>query len=161
MRRSDHLIDFVHNENKVSHKPRLSSLPLQILLHYNLLFSLLFAVLMGYVVVKKALSYEYYTAIVVYCIWFIMEPVRAYSGYSGNLMESVPRLSTFLLMTFFPQLPLVTFLAYFQASFFPADRILGSLMFIFLIIECFFGALTIRAIIRSQTSQFMRLVEAD
>jgi hypothetical protein len=61
-------------------------------------------------------------------------------------------------MTVFPQIPLVTFLAYFQPTFYPADRILGSFMFIFLIVEFGFGCFMIRTLIRSQTAQFMRLV---
>eukprot|EP01031_Cornospumella_fuschlensis_P024042 gene24042-29093_t len=80
---------------------------------------------------------------------------------AGNLKESVPNMATFLLMTIFPQLPLVCFLAYFQPMFFPVDKIVGSLMFIFLIIECGLSWFTMRTIIRSQTAQFMRLVEEN
>lgn len=56
---------------------------------------------------------------------------------AGNLKESVPNMATFLLMTVFPQLPLVCFLAYFQPMFFPVDKIVGSLMFIFLVRLCY------------------------
>lgn len=176
MRQSDELLDFLHGEYRIARKPVLSNLSLQIFIQYNLLFSLMYAILIGYVAVNKVcyflllvfrsqqtdilqllqvINYEYYSEIAVFIIWIIMEPIRIFYGRSGNLKESVrwcdifgfvtnvgvrqvPLLSTFLLITVFPQLPLVTFLAYFQPSFYPADRIMGSLMFIFLVSSCLF-----------------------
>lgn len=50
-----------------------------------------------------------------------------------RMSVQVAHLSTFLLMTVFPQMPLVVFLAYFQALRYPIDSILGSFLFIFLV----------------------------
>ncbi len=65
-------------------------------------------------------------------------------------------------MTIFPQGPIVIYLAYAQQNCrFPADSILGTFMIIFLFWEFFYGLSTSRGLIRSQTSQFMRLVEQE
>ena len=70
-------------------------------------------------------------------------------------------MATYLLMSIFPQLPLVIYMGYLETIQFPSDAILGSLMLIFLSVQYVFGFLTMRHLIRSQTAQFMRLCEDD
>lgn len=47
--------------------------------------------------------------------------------------EQVPELSTFLLISIFPQFPLVIYLGYFQSLKYPIDNILGTFMMLFLV----------------------------
>jgi hypothetical protein len=49
----------------------------------------------------------------------------------------VPELATYLLITFFPQLPFVLYLAYAQPVRFPVDPVLGTFMLIFLVSSIF------------------------
>ena len=70
---------------------------------------------------------------VLLAMWGGLEGFRLYFGYKGNLQETVPDTSTFLLMSVFPQLPIVCYLAYFQPVLFPVDYVVGSLMLIILV----------------------------
>jgi hypothetical protein len=130
-------------------------------LFYNSLYSLIYVVLMGAVVIDKLTYYSQTFPIAILVLWAILEPVRLYYGLYGNLNESVAHISTFLLMTIFPQLALVLYLAYFQQLKYPMDSILGSFMFIFAVFELVMSWNLIRKVIRSQTAQFMRLVDHD
>ncbi len=94
-------------------------------------------------------------------VWTAFEVVRLYYGISGNMMEKVPELATYVLLTIFPQMPFMIYFAYVQPVLFPVDPILGSFMLIYLVVQIYFGLITIRNQIRSQTSQFMRLCEED
>ena len=94
-------------------------------------------------------------------IWAAIEPIRLYYGFLGNLQESVPSLATYLLVTLFPQLPFVLYLAYIQPVIFPVDPIIGSMMVAILTLQFFIGLNSTRKIIRGQTVQFMRLCENE
>lgn len=96
--------------NQVVYKPSLASLPLQISLYYNCLFSILFAIVVGSCSVNKILFYNKKVSISVLSVWSFIEPFRLYYGYSGNLRERVADLATYLLMTLFPQLPFILYL---------------------------------------------------
>mmetsp|Transcript_5279 Transcript_5279/g.5778 ORF Transcript_5279/g.5778 Transcript_5279/m.5778 type:complete len:153 (+) Transcript_5279:74-532(+) len=142
-------------------KPSLSSLPLQMLIYYNLLFSLIYLVLLGAGAIQKINSFNNFAQLIVLVVWIFTEPIRLYYGFTGNLKESVPHLSTYLLMTVFPQLPMVIYLAYFQVLRLPIDAVVGSLMVIFLALQFYFGVTTIRTVMKNQTAQFMQLVEHE
>ena len=55
-----------------------------------------------------------------------------------SLLHQVPELATYLLISFFPQLPFVLYLAYVQPVMFPVDPVLGTFMIIFLVSSTFF-----------------------
>ena len=92
-------------------------------------------------------------------VWFVFEVVRLYYGILGNMTEKVPELATYVLLTIFPQMPFMIYFAYVQPVLFPVDPILGTFMLIALVIQVYFGFITIQQQIRSQTSKFMRLCE--
>ena len=87
--------------------------------------------------------------------------MRLFFGISGNLREKVPDFATYLLMTIFPQFPIVVYLAYLQRVKFPIDRVLGSFMVIIYVFQVVYGTGTLRGFIRSQTAQFMRLCDPE
>jgi len=145
----------------VHFKPTLSSLSLQRCLFFNALFSLFFAVIIGSCSVQKLLYYNKRVSISTLCIWAAIEPARLYYGFSGNLRERVPELSTYLLISLFPQLPFILYLAYVQPVQFPSDPILGSFMLVFLLLELAIGVHAVFVQIKSQTAQFMRLCEDE
>lgn len=146
---------------QVVHRPSLANLQLQVALYYNALYSIMFSIILGAIAMQKIEYYNKKVAISVMIVWSVIEPVRLYYGYRGNLKESVPELSTSMLITLFPQLPFVIYLAYYQPVQFPADKPLGTIMLIFVAFELLAGLYTLRQLIRTQTAQFMRLVEND
>lgn len=142
-----------------SHRHSLSSLPLQVVLHFNALFSLLFLVVVGSCSLAKVLYYNKKVSISSMTVWFVFEVVRLYYGISGNMTEKVPELATYVLITIFPQIPFMVYFAYVQPVLFPVDPILGTFMLVYLAVQIYFGFMTIRQQIQSQTAKFMRLCE--
>jgi hypothetical protein len=118
---------------ELTHKTSLANVPLQIMLFSNSCLSILYAVVIGAVAVEKSIGYSHDVPIVALFLWVVIEPIRLSLGFSGNLTEKVPNLATYLLMTVFPQLPLVVYLGYLQGVTFPIDNILGSFMLICLV----------------------------
>mmetsp|Transcript_20145 Transcript_20145/g.33946 ORF Transcript_20145/g.33946 Transcript_20145/m.33946 type:complete len:84 (+) Transcript_20145:290-541(+) len=80
---------------------------------------------------------------------------------SGNLREKVPDLLTYLLISVFPQLPLVLYLAFFQEISFPLDPIIGVIMLAVLVSQFYLGHSTLQQLIRTQTAQFLRLCDRE
>jgi transmembrane protein 17 len=142
-------------------KPSLSSLGLQMVLYYNACFSVIFIVVMGSCAFQKAVQYHRYVPSVAVGLFTLVEPVRLWFGFSGNLREKVPDLATYLLMTSFPQFPLVIYLAYLQRVKYPIDSILGSMMLLLTILQSYYGLSSMKRLIRSQTAQFMRLCDEE
>ncbi|KAM9331485.1 transmembrane protein 17B-like [Gastrophryne carolinensis] len=90
-----------------------SSLPLQMALYFNVFFfPFWFLSEIIILVIKYDLLPGYYQFLMVTAIAIItvIESLRLYLGYIGNLHEKVPELAGFLLLTFLIQLPLVLFL---------------------------------------------------
>ena len=137
------------------HKPAIVSLPLQVALYYNLVLSVLFATVVGACSVQKMLFYNKLVSISVIVIWTAIEPLRLFIGLRGNMKEKVPDISTHLLISVFPQLPLVIYLAYFQPVLFPVDPILGTFMIVFIVVEFIFGIALVRKQIKLQTTEFI------
>ena len=92
-------------------------------------------------------------------LYTLVEPWRLYFAYRGNLEELVPDLSSFLLITVFPQLPLILYLGYVQHVKYPIDSIMGSFHLAILLAELYFGFATMKELISLQTATFMRLVD--
>lgn len=127
----------------------------------------------------QALNFKYNVGIALLILWVIIELVRLFYGYRGNLNERVPDLSSFLLISLFPQFPIVIFLGYVQSIKYPIDSILGTIMIVFLVksfsysyekvvmnlfvqvLGFIFGIQAMKQQIRSQTAQFMRVVGSE
>uniref|UniRef100_A0A7R9UGE4 Transmembrane protein 17 n=1 Tax=Pinguiococcus pyrenoidosus TaxID=172671 RepID=A0A7R9UGE4_9STRA len=144
-----------------------SHLPLQVLLYFNALFSFCFMALEITNVAYKLQYYQYESNLLrlltapALVLWTVAEAFRLFFGFRGNLAERVPLLAAFLIVSFFPQLPCILFLSYFQGILLPFDIIGGTILFVFLLAELGFGYQALRRLIRKQTSQFFRLVQED
>lgn len=121
------------SQTKVIYKPSLSSLPLQISLYYNSLFSFFFAIVIGSCSINKIFYWNKKVSISVLSVWAFIEPIRLYYGYSGNLNEKVPELATYLLISLFPTGPFLIYLAFLQPVIFPVDTFLSIIMLCFLV----------------------------
>ena len=86
-------------------------------------------------------------------IWAVVEIIRLYVGYKGNLQERVPNLSAFLGLTFFPQLLLCLYMLIVQYPMLPFDRIANSIMLAFLILQLILGTRAVYKIIENTTAR--------
>ncbi|XP_074983326.1 transmembrane protein 17 isoform X3 [Caretta caretta] len=98
-----------------THNEIVSSLPLQMSLYFNLYF---FPFWWVSSVVMLQLKYpvlpDYYKFILVTVIVLVslIEAIRLYLGYMGNLQEKVPELAGFWLLSLLLQLPIILFLLF-------------------------------------------------
>ena len=93
----------------------MSNLPLQVLLYLNVIyFPCWLSVIMMVVSVKfHLLNYLYkFVLVTILVAVIVIEIVRLYLGYLGNLTEKVPELAGFWLLTILLQLPLQGFLLF-------------------------------------------------
>ena len=90
-------------------------------------------------------------------IFIVVEIPRIYIGLRGILYSAIPSLSTFLLLTIFPQYFIVIYLGSYQEFIFPCDNALSGLMLSFLSLEVLLGVVTLRELIYWKKSNFMKL----
>nr|XP_013810226.1 PREDICTED: transmembrane protein 17B-like [Apteryx mantelli mantelli] len=91
----------------------LASLPLQMMLYFNVCYFPFWCLAEGTMLqLKYSLLPRYYQLLLVaaFLILSLAEGFRLYLGYIGNLQEKVPELAGFLLLSFLIQLPLLLFL---------------------------------------------------
>ncbi|XP_062523273.1 transmembrane protein 17B-like [Corticium candelabrum] len=136
----------------------LSNLPLQMSLFFNAWFSPFWIVTCLYMLGFKfaSLAFHYKVILItIYIVMAIVEAVRLYLGYVGNLQEKVPELAGFWLLTLVIQLPLLLFLLLNTATVvLPLERGVHSPMVLFLFLEIFLGYWAIRIMIRAQAAKF-------
>ncbi|XP_075302313.1 transmembrane protein 17 isoform X2 [Opisthocomus hoazin] len=123
----------------------LSSLPLQMSLYFNVYF---FPFWWLSTVVTLHLKYpvlsDYYKFILVTVMILasLIEVIRLYLGYMGNLQEKVPELAGFWLLTLLLQLPIILFLLFNEGlKIQPLERavhIVFALFLAFQVIAAFF-----------------------
>ena len=135
-----------------------SSLPLQMVLYLNVIyFPFWLAVTMTVTTVKyHLLNYLYkFVLVTVLVAVIIIEVVRLYLGYLGNLTEKVPELAGFWLLTILLQLPLQGFLLLnTDLILVPLERAAGGVMMVMVIAELVTGFMALREITRHQASKF-------
>jgi len=139
-----------------------SSLPLAVAIHFNVFYSIAYAIVVGRLIVEKRRRFRFEdelqrtVLLPIFVIWLIVEFPRLRLGRAGNSAESIPRLSSFILLTIFPQLPALIYLTYHQEVRFPLDGPAGRIMLIFLSCEVVLGAAALRSFVRHQTDEFYR-----
>uniref|UniRef100_A0A8C0UUY9 Transmembrane protein 17 n=1 Tax=Cyanistes caeruleus TaxID=156563 RepID=A0A8C0UUY9_CYACU len=93
----------------------LSSLPLQMSLYFNVyFFPFWWLITVAILYLKYPVLSDYYKFILVTIMILVSltELIRLYLGYVGNLLEKVPELAGFWLLTLLPQLPIILFLLF-------------------------------------------------
>ncbi|KAI8847515.1 hypothetical protein BC829DRAFT_362941 [Chytridium lagenaria] len=94
-----------------------------------------------------------------FAAFVIVEPIRLWLGYTGNLKERVPDLAGFFLFTCFPQIFSCFYYISIQPKLgsgfsIPFEIALNTVYLFLLIPEIFLGYMAARAIIRSQAASF-------
>ncbi|MCI4392846.1 hypothetical protein PGIGA_G00150780 [Pangasianodon gigas] len=144
-------------ENEVSSKVS-SHLPLQMLLYFNMFFfpfwwlseivmlDLKFTLLPGY--------YQF-LMVVGMIIISVLEVLRVYLGYVGNLKEKVPELAAFWLISLAFQLPILLFFLTDEGLLIlPLERVMHSLYLAFLLGEVLSSFVALRVMTRKLALQF-------
>ena len=139
-----------------------SSLPLQMLLYFNVCFFPCWLFSLTFVLPILALATaNYHVILMVFAFIFkaVIECVRLYLGYAGNLAERMPELTAFCLLTIIFQIPLSIFLLIYQliatievqlALIFAVE----ILYLTFLVLEAGFGIYAVRIMVTAQSSRF-------
>ncbi|XP_060113562.1 transmembrane protein 17 isoform X1 [Heteronotia binoei] len=141
-----------------------SNLPLQMSLYFNLCF---FPFWWVSSVVMLQLKYpvlpDYYKFILVtiMIISSLIEVIRLYLGYMGNLQEKVPELAGFWLLSLFLQLPLILFLLLNEGlKIQPLERAVHVVFVAFLVFQVVAAFLALKKMVNQLATRF-RLREFD
>uniref|UniRef100_A0A8C3E174 Uncharacterized protein n=1 Tax=Corvus moneduloides TaxID=1196302 RepID=A0A8C3E174_CORMO len=136
----------------------LSSLPLQVMLYFNVYYFPVWCLAEGIMLHLKyhLLPWHYQLLLVTaFLILSLAEGSRLYLGYLGNLQEKVPELAAFLLLSFLIQLPLLLFLLTdSQVIHLPLEVPMHSLFLAFLLIEIVAAFLALRTMTKQLAAQF-------
>ncbi|XP_061478271.1 transmembrane protein 17 [Rhineura floridana] len=135
-----------------------SSLPLQMSLYFNLCF---FPFWWVSSVVMLQLKYpvlpDYYKFILVTVIILtsLIEIIRLYLGYMGNLQEKVPELAGFWLLSLLLQLPLILFLLLNEGlKIQPLERAVNIIFVVFLVFQVIAAFIALRKMVNQLATRF-------
>lgn len=143
-----------------------SSLPLQMLLYFNVQYSLFWGLITLSLMVFKENYLEVNTAYrvlspLLLSVWFMVEPLRLFFGYVGNLQEKVPQLTGFWLFTLIPQLPITFFFIVAlplrvngTSIQLPFERAGSIILMCFVFTEAVVGYYALRRMVQSQVLKF-------
>ena len=132
-----------------------SSLPLQIILFYNMLYSIVWAILFFAVWLWKqnnAKKGDLWVGWMFACT-VLIEAIRLAMGYEGNLHEQVADVSGYWLLSFV-KIGFTVFFLSGQYLALPIDYAINFLMLLFDLAALFFGYLATRHMIKSESTRF-------
>uniref|UniRef100_A0A8C5TS63 Transmembrane protein 17 n=1 Tax=Malurus cyaneus samueli TaxID=2593467 RepID=A0A8C5TS63_9PASS len=136
----------------------LSSLPLQVMLYFNVYYFPIWCLAEGIMLHLKyhLLPWHYqFLLVTAFLILSLTEGSRLYLGYLGNLQEKVPELAGFLLLSFLIQLPLLLFLLMdSQVIHLPLEVPMHILFLTFLLAEIVAAFLALRTMTKQLAAQF-------
>jgi len=104
------------NSKKMRSEITKTSLILAIILHVNQYFSFIYGIVVLRLVAEKLFLYSFqsnlnqFFLLPLYCIFCLVEVPRLFTGQYGNTHKDVPKLAMCLVLSIFPQLPVVIYL---------------------------------------------------
>ncbi|OCT82663.1 transmembrane protein 17A [Xenopus laevis] len=141
------------------------SVSLQIFLYFNAFyFPLWWVCYVLMLELKYALLPDYYKFILVILLILmsVIEAIRLYLGYSGNLQQKVPELAGFCLLSILLQLPLLLFLLCDPGlEPLPLERATHAILTAFLLIQIPISIFTLRKATRHLAGRFHQLGDLD
>ncbi|XP_053135855.1 transmembrane protein 17B-like [Hemicordylus capensis] len=136
----------------------LSSLPLQMMLYFNAFYLPFWCLSEGVMLeLKYSLLPTYYQVLLVaaYLMLIVMEGLRLFLGYIGNLQERVPELAGFLLISFLIELPILLFILTDEHTIrLPLEMAVHGVLLLFLASEITAAFFALRAMTRQLAMQF-------
>ncbi|KAI4874968.1 hypothetical protein NFI96_032976, partial [Prochilodus magdalenae] len=135
-----------------------SSLPLQMSLYFNLWFFPLWwisEVVMLQLKYPALPDYYKFILITILILMSLIEAIRLYLGYAGNLQEKVPELAGFWLLSLLLQFPLTLFQLFNEAILIqPLERGVHIILALLILAEALSGFVALRAMVRQTESRF-------
>ncbi|KAI9523559.1 transmembrane protein 17B [Gymnodraco acuticeps] len=139
-------------------KKVLSSLHLQMSLYFNMWFFPLWWISETVMLQLKypALpDYYKFILVTVLIVMTLIEAIRLFLGYAGNLQEKVPELAGFWLLSILLQFPLILFQLFNEAILIqPLERGVHIVLAIFILTQALFGFVALRDLVRHTERQF-------
>ncbi|XP_050762822.1 transmembrane protein 17B-like [Gymnogyps californianus] len=136
----------------------LASLPLQMMLYFNVYYFPVWCLAEGMMLQLKyhLLPWHYqFLLAAAFLILSLAEGSRLYLGYVGNLQEKVPELAGFLLLSFLIQLPLLLFLLTDSHIIrLPLEMAMHSLFLAFLVAEITAAFLALKTMTKQLAARF-------
>ncbi|XP_064620597.1 transmembrane protein 17-like [Lineus longissimus] len=152
-----------NRENSQHHALRagneyVSSLPLQMAFYFNGFY---FPFWCAYTILGLYVKYNYLDTLykiiqlAVVILIVIVEIIRLYVGYLGNLSEKVPELAGSWLLTILISIPLTLVLLFNDGAYIlPPERACNIIQLCFLLFEVIAGYFAIRAMVNLQVAKF-------
>ncbi|KFW05808.1 Transmembrane protein 17, partial [Eurypyga helias] len=141
-----------------------SSLPLQMALYFNVYFFpfwWLSAVVMLHLKYPILSDYYKFILVTIMILVSVIEIIRLYLGYMGNLQEKVPELAGFWLLTLLLQLPMILFLLFNEGlKIQPLERAVHIIFALFLTFQVIAAFVTLKRMVNKLATRF-RLNEFD
>ncbi|KAG7274780.1 hypothetical protein CRUP_015767 [Coryphaenoides rupestris] len=149
-------------EDHVKHLERsrevVSSLPLQMCLYFNMWFFPLWwisEVVMLHLKYPALPDYYKFILVTVVVVMTVIEAIRLYLGYAGNLQEKVPELAGFWLLSILLQFPLILFQLFNESIIIlPLERGVHIVLGLFILTQAVCGFAALREMVRQTQSQF-------
>ncbi|XP_042294000.1 transmembrane protein 17 [Sceloporus undulatus] len=135
-----------------------SSLPLQMSLYFNLCFFPFWwvsNVLMFQLKYPVLPDYYKFILVTIFILSSLIEMIRLYLGYMGNLQEKVPELAGFWLLSILLQLPLILFLLLNEGlKIQPLERAVNIIFIMFLAFQVISAFLALRRMVNQLATRF-------
>ncbi|NWI68077.1 TMM17 protein, partial [Todus mexicanus] len=136
----------------------LSSLPLQMSLYFNVYyfpFWWLCTVVMLHLKYLALSDFSKFIVVTIMILASLVEVIRLYLGYMGNLQEKVPELAGFWLLTLLLQLPMILFLLFNEGlKNEPLERAVHAIFALFLTFQVFAAFVTLKRMVNKLAIHF-------
>ncbi|NXY50809.1 TMM17 protein, partial [Ceuthmochares aereus] len=136
----------------------LSSLPLQMSLYFNVYFFpfwWLTAVVMLHLKYPVLSDYYKFILIIIMILASLIEVIRLYLGYMGNLQEKVPELAGFWLLSLLLQLPMILFLLFNESlKIQPLEQAVHIVFVLFLTFQVIAAFFTLKRMVNKLATHF-------
>ncbi|XP_054632668.1 transmembrane protein 17B [Dunckerocampus dactyliophorus] len=136
----------------------LSSLPLQMSLFFNMWFFPLWWIsetVMLHLKYSALPDYYKFILVTVLILMTLIEAIRLYLGYVGNLHEKVAELAGFWLLSILLQLPQILFQLFNEGILIqPLERGVHIVLALFILTQAIVGFVALRDLVRHTESQF-------
>ncbi|KFP91105.1 Transmembrane protein 17, partial [Apaloderma vittatum] len=141
-----------------------SSLPLQMSLYFNVYFFpfwWLSTVVLLYLKYPVLSDYYKFILVTIMILASLIEVIRLYLGYMGNLQEKVPELAGFWLLSLLLQLPIILFMLFNESlKNQPLERAVHVIFALFLTFQVVAAFVTLKRMVNKLATHF-RLIEFD
>ncbi|XP_009991764.1 PREDICTED: transmembrane protein 17 [Chaetura pelagica] len=144
---------FLSTDNKM-----IPSLPLQMSLYFNVYFSpfwWLCTVVMLYLKYPILSDGYKFILVTVMILASLIEVIRLYLGYMGNLQVKIPELAAFWLLTLLLQLPMISFLLFNEGlNIQPLERVVNIIFALFLTSQAITAFFTLKRMVNKLATRF-------